>query len=206
MAESIDAYYWIHSDWAYFGGPRLKEMARRHGLQVNHRPVDLATVYARTGGIKLPYRSAERKNYRLLEMRRFRDLLQMPINLEPRFFCVTGHLPSWFVIAAQAEGHDVADLSQAIMKAIWVDDQDAEDGRTLVSIANGLGLDGEVILARAIDPRTELIYMRYTNEASARGVFGAPFYFFRDEGFWGQDRLEMLDARIASALGRSGLG
>ena len=39
-----------------------------------------------------------------------------------------------------------------------------------------------------------------TNAAIARGVFGAPFYFFRNEGFWGQDRLEYLDRSIAKAL------
>jgi hypothetical protein len=32
-------------------------------------------------------------------------------------------------------------------------------------------------------------------------MFGAPFYFFRDEAFWGQDRLEYLDRTIAKALG-----
>jgi 2-hydroxychromene-2-carboxylate isomerase len=201
MTESIDAYYWIHSDWAYFGGPRLKEMGSRYGLKVNHRPIDLATVYARTGGIKLPYRSAERKNYRLLEMRRFRAILGMPINLEPKFFCVTGHLPSWFVIAAETMGHGVSDLSQAIMAAIWVEDRNVEDEQTLVAIAESLRLDGEATLARAKDPKTELIYMRYTNEAISRGVFGAPFYFFRGEGFWGQDRLDILDRTIAAAQG-----
>lgn len=202
MSESIDAYYWINSDWAYFGGPRLKEMGQRYGLKINHRPIDLTTVYACTGGIKLPYRSAERKNYRLIEMRRFRDILGMPINLEPKYFCVTGHLPSFFVIAAEQMGHDVADLTQAIMTAIWVEDRNTEDEQTLIDIGNSLDLDGKAILARAKDPRTELTYMKYTNEAIARGVWGAPFYFFRDEPFWGQDRLEMLDRTIAKALGR----
>lgn len=202
MTDCIDAFYWIHSDWAYFGGPRLKAMGEHHGLKVNHRPVDLATVYSRTGGIKLPYRSKERKDYRLLEMRRFREILGMPINLEPKHFCVTGHLPSWFVIAAEALGHEVADLSQGIMRAIWVEDRNAEDAGTLVSIANDMGLDGQEILKSAQDGRTELTYMKYTNEAIEKGVFGAPFYFFRGEAFWGQDRLDMLDRTIEKARGR----
>jgi 2-hydroxychromene-2-carboxylate isomerase len=37
-----------------------------------------------------------------------------------------------------------------------------------------------------------------TEEAIARRVFGAPFYFYRDEPFWGQDRLDMLEAAITS--------
>ncbi|MGJ7542381.1 2-hydroxychromene-2-carboxylate isomerase [Variovorax sp. LT1R16] len=202
MQDQIDAYYWIHSDWAYFGGPRLKALGERFQLKINHRPIDLETVYARTGGIKLPYRSIERKSYRLLEMQRFREILQMPINLEPKFFCVTGRLPSWFVIAAELNGIDVADLSQAIMRAIWVEDRDAEDGNVLVDIAHQLGLPGREILQRAQDPVTETVYMRYTNEAIARGVFGAPFYYFRGEAFWGQDRIAMLTETIEKAIAR----
>jgi 2-hydroxychromene-2-carboxylate isomerase len=205
MTEAIDAYYWIQSDWAYFGGPRLKAMAERFGLKANHRPIDLATVYARTGGIKLQYRSTERKNYRLVEMRRFSEILAMPINLSPKHSPVTGHLPSWFVIAAEAMGHDVQDLTQAIMTAIWVEERNTEDPDELIAIAAALGLDGKAILARAQDPKTELIYMDYTNEAIARGVWGAPFYFFRDEPFWGQDRLAMLEQTIARAMSPTAL-
>lgn len=200
MTDTIDAYYWIQSDWAYFGNPRLKELGKSYGLQVNHKPIDLATVYSRTGGIKLEYRSVERKNYRLLEMKRFREILGMPINLEPRFWPKTGHLPSWFVIAAEALGAETYDISQAIMTALWVEDVNVEDPGELVRIADRLNLPGEKILAEAKDPRSELAYIRNTNEAIARGVFGAPFYFFRGEAFWGQDRLDMLDQTIARAL------
>lgn len=200
MSEAIDAYYWIQSDWAYFGNPRLKAIGAKYGLKVNHKPVDLATVYARTGGIKLAYRSQERKNYRFLEMKRFSKILDMPITLEPRFSPVTGHLPSFFLIAAEGMYDDVHDLSQSIMTALWVKEQDIEDISVLASLADGLGLDGQKIAQGAKDPKTEVVYMKYTNEAIARGVWGAPFYFFRDEPFWGQDRLAMLEDTIAAAL------
>ena len=36
-------------------------------------------------------------------------------------------------------------------------------------------------------------------EAVTRGVFGAPFYFIGEEGFWGQDRLSYLDDALARA-------
>ncbi len=38
-----------------------------------------------------------------------------------------------------------------------------------------------------------------TREAIGRQVFGAPFYFFRDEPFWGQDRLDLLEAAISGS-------
>jgi 2-hydroxychromene-2-carboxylate isomerase len=201
MTDTIDYYFWINSDWAYFGNPRLKAMAERYKLKVNYYPVDLGSVYARTGGIKLQLRSDERKNYRLLEMERFRDLLGMPINLHPKYMPTTGQLPSCFVIAAQQRGLDVHDLVHAIMIATWVEDRDIEEEGTLVEIADGIGLDGKGLLREAKLPAPERTYFDNTNTAVRRGMFGAPFYFFRDEAFWGQDRLEYLDRTIAKAIG-----
>jgi 2-hydroxychromene-2-carboxylate isomerase len=201
MSDVIDYYFWINSDWAYFGNPRLKAMAERYKLKINYYPVDLASVYARTGGIKLQLRSDERKNYRLLEMERFRDLLGMPINLQPKYMAANGQLPSYVVIAAQQRGLDVHDLVHAIMIACWVEDRDIEDEATLIAIADKLGLDGKGLMQQASQPAAERTYFDYTNTAIRRGMFGAPFYFFRDEAFWGQDRLEYLDRTIARALG-----
>lgn len=201
MSDAIDYYFWINSDWAYFGNPRLKAMAEKYKLKINYYPVDLASVYARTGGIKLQLRSDERKNYRLLEMERFRDLLGMPINLHPKYMAANGQLPSFFMIAAQQRGLDVHDLVHAIMIACWVEDRDIEDEATLIAIADKLGLDGKGLMQQARRPAAESTYFDYTNTAIARGMFGAPFYFFRDEAFWGQDRLEYLDRTIAKALG-----
>lgn len=199
MALTVDFYYWVMSDWAYFGNPRLARMKERYGLQVNYFPVDLATVYARTGGLKLAIRSRERQEYRMHELRRFRAALDMPLNLVPRYDPITGLLPSLFVVAAIEEGHDVHALTQAIMTAMWVEERDIEDASTLVAIAGGLGLDGQALLARARKEETRQKFFEFTDTAISRGVFGAPFYFFRDEPFWGQDRLEMLEARIAQA-------
>jgi 2-hydroxychromene-2-carboxylate isomerase len=201
MNDAIDYYFWINSDWAYFGNPRLKAMAEKYKLGINYYPVDLASVYARTGGIKLQLRSDERKNYRLLEMERFRDLLGMPINLQPKYMAANGQLPSYFVIAAQQRGLDVHDLVHAIMIACWVEDRDIEEEATLIAIADSLGLDGKGLMQQARQPAAEKTYFDYTNTAIARGMFGAPFYFFRGEAFWGQDRLEYLDRTIGKALG-----
>ncbi|MFG1426308.1 2-hydroxychromene-2-carboxylate isomerase [Roseixanthobacter glucoisosaccharinicivorans] len=202
-SDAIDYYFWINSDWAYFGNPRLKDMAERYGLPVNYYPVDIGAVYARTGGIKLPLRSKERRDYRFLEMRRFRDILGMPINLEPKYMTQSVEIPSRFAIAAIQMGMPPHDLIHAIMTALWVEERDIEDEATLVSIASDLGLDGAAILEHSKGKAAAEGYYQNTDRAVESGMFGAPFYVFRGEGFWGQDRLAMLDDTIARALGKA---
>ena len=46
-------------------------------------------------------------------------------------------------------------------------------------------------------PDTHQVYEANTQEAIDRHVFGVPWYVFRDEPFWGQDRLEMLEQALA---------
>ena len=119
--DAIDYYFWINSDWAYFWQPAPESMGERYGLPINYYPVDIGAVYARTGGIKLPLRSKERRDYRLLEMRRFRDILGMPITLEPKHMTQSVEIPSRFAIAAMQMGIPAHDLVHAIMTALWVE-------------------------------------------------------------------------------------
>jgi 2-hydroxychromene-2-carboxylate isomerase len=81
--------------------------------------------------------------------------------------------------------------------ACWVQERDIADPDTLVQIANEQGRKGAELLAASQLSETKALYDRYTEEAIASGVFGAPVYIYRDEPFWGQDRLEFLDRALA---------
>jgi 2-hydroxychromene-2-carboxylate isomerase len=197
----IDYYYSVLSDWAYLGGERLECLARRYGARVNHMPLRLAAIYAGTGGILLAKRSKQRQDYRVAELKRWRDYLGIPVNPSPRHYPTDDVLASCTIIAAQARGLEVGVLANAILRAIWAEERDIADRGTLERIADGLGLDGAMLLAAAEDSKTVEEFDRHTREAQERGVFGSPFYLFGDEIFWGQDRLEFLEDALARASG-----
>ncbi|MDO5625645.1 MAG: DsbA family protein, partial [Pseudomonadota bacterium] len=44
---------------------------------------------------------------------------------------------------------------------------------------------------------TQALYRQYTQEALARGVFGAPIYVVDGVRYWGQDRLAFVDRALA---------
>jgi 2-hydroxychromene-2-carboxylate isomerase len=84
MAKVIDYYLFMISPWAYLGGPRLAEIARRHGAEIRVKPIDMATVFPETGGVPMAKRAPARLDYRLAELRRWRDHLGLPLNGRPR--------------------------------------------------------------------------------------------------------------------------
>jgi 2-hydroxychromene-2-carboxylate isomerase len=197
---SIRYYFWMISDWAYFGGWRLHELAERHGVAIDYRPVKLAVIYDRTGGILLPRRSRQRQDYRVAELKRWRNRLGMPLNIEPKFFPVDDEPGSRVVIAAKRLGLPLAPLANAIMKALWAEDRNIADPAVLRDIGISVGLDMDAVMSEAATAAVLEQYLAYTDEAPGDGVFGSPFCIFQGEPFWGQDRLDFLEEAVARAV------
>jgi 2-hydroxychromene-2-carboxylate isomerase len=195
----IDYYFSVLSDWAYMGGERFECLARRYGVAVDHRPMRLAKIYETTGGVLLQKRSKQRQDYRLVELTRWSRYLGIPVNLFPKYYPTKDEQASCAIIAAKRLGLDTGLLANGILRAIWAQNRDISDPSTLTSIAVGLGMDGEAIIAAAQDAGTIAELDAYTEQAREAGVFGSPFYVFGDEIYWGQDRLQFLEDQLAEA-------
>jgi carboxymethylenebutenolidase len=128
----------------------------------------------------------------MMELRRWREQLGVPLHLEPKFFPVDDSLAACMVVALGQRGGDMGALSGAILRAVWADERNIADPATLVAIAGEQDLDGEALLAAAQEPAAAAGYQANTEAAIAAGVFGAPTFVIGDELFWGQDRLDFV--------------
>ena len=164
--------------------------------------MDLLKVWSVSGGLPLKQRAPQRQAYRHQELRRWRELLQVPCNLEPAFHPVADRRACYMAIAAAQRGLDWDKLSYAMLRAVWVEERNIADHDTLVAIANEQGMDGNALLAATHDAGVAAEYEANTEEAIKLGVFGAPGYVFDGEFFWGQDRLQMLEWRLTQKLGK----
>ena len=195
----VTYYMSVTSPWTYLGSARFAEIARKHGYTVDIKPARFGEVFAKTGGLPLPKRSPERRAYRLMDMKRWRDHLKIPVNLEPKHFPADDGPASRLVIAAKLAGKDAHALATEIGKALWEKEQNITETAVLEGCARHAGLDAAAIL-KAAPPEAELaaLHDTFTAEAIARGVFGAPSYVLESgEIFWGQDRLDFLDRALA---------
>jgi len=198
MTRVVDYYFAVVSPWSYLGHDRFVALAARHGATIGVKPIDLSRVFPVSGGLPLPKRAPQRQAYRLVELRRWRDHLGIPLNLQPKFAASGGELAArWILAAAEGGAAAALDLAGAIMRARWAEERDIADEATLAAIAAALGQDGSGLAARAAAPDIQARYDACTQEAIDRQVFGAPTYVYRDEPFWGQDRLDFLDRALA---------
>ena len=102
------------------------------------------------------------------------------------------------LIAAMANNLDVQEFIRNSLKILWVDDLDIKASEVMVDVANKSGLNGEQLLKASTNPEIDTEVNRLTEEAVKRQVFGTPFFFYKDEPFWGQDRLDLLEDAIKS--------
>lgn len=199
MSKIIDYYLTLISPWAYLGSQRFAEIVQRHGAEVRVKPVDFGEIFPRTGGLPLAKRAPERQAYRMMELKRWRAHLGIPINLEPKYFPANDETAACMVIAAGETGGNPLVLAQAFGKAVWEQERDIADPETCEAIAKETGHDAKALMAKAMEPATRERRAAFTEEAISRGVFGAPSYVYRDEIFWGQDRLDFLDRALADS-------
>ena len=101
MTQTVDVYYSLSSPWTYLGWLRFDTIARKAGAKVNHWPVDFGKIFPVSGGLPLPQRPAQRRAYRMMELKRWRDHLGIAINLEPQFFPTQEGLAAHLAIAAR---------------------------------------------------------------------------------------------------------
>jgi 2-hydroxychromene-2-carboxylate isomerase len=198
MAKTIDYYFTPVSPWTYFGHDRLVAIAGKYGATIAVKPIDLSKVFPVSGGLPLPKRAPQRQAYRIMELKRWRDYLGIPINFQPKFVASPGDTAAKWILAAAEQGEKTGlDLAGAIMRARWADERDIADKATLAAVSLALGLEAGTLAARAEDPEIAARYEACTQEAIDRQVFGAPTYVYRDELFWGQDRLDFLARALA---------
>lgn len=201
MTKTVDYYFPPQSPFAYLGHARFTEMAARLGCEVRVRPCDMGEVFKQSGGLPVGQRPAQRQAYRLVELARWRDHLGLPMNLKPAFFPVAADPAAKLIIAADQQGGGAAAmrLAGALLKAVWADEKNIADPDTLADLATACGLDGPQLLQRSQSPEVAAQYQANTRAALEAGVFGAPWFVFEGQGYWGQDRLDFLERAISKA-------
>ncbi|MEN3346884.1 MAG: hypothetical protein V7632_519 [Bradyrhizobium sp.] len=198
MFATIDYYLSLNSPWTYMGSAPFAEIARRHDATVNVKPCKFGPIFEQTGGLPLPKRSPQRQAYRLTELRRWREVRGIPLNLEPKHFPSDDLAAVRLVIATGLQGKDAHRLSLEFGRAIWEREEALAEADVMSAAAQRAGLDAAALRAGGPpDAELDRLYEQYTQDALKAGVFGAPSYVLPSgEIFWGQDRLELLERAL----------
>ena len=197
----IDYYFATVSPYTYLAGQRLEAMAAQHGATITYKPLDILALFDRTGGIRPPQRHESRKAYRLQELDRQSRKAGLPLNLQPAHWPTNPAPSSYAIIAAQnAGGGDLGGLVHSFCRACWAEERDIAQDDVVRECLEKAGFDPGLSFSGMLEGAET--YARNLEDAVSAGAFGAPFYIVTDtdQRFWGQDRLDDLEAHLAGRL------
>lgn len=194
----IDYYFATISPYSYLAGTRLEDVAARHGATITYKPLDIMTLFSRTGGVPPKERHPSRQEYRLIELARQSEKTGLPLTLKSAHWPTNMAPASYAIIAAQNDGGgDLGALVHAVLRSCWADELDVAQDAVIQACLSEAGFDPS-LADRGLLAGAET-YSANLEDAVKAGVFGAPFYITGDGAkFWGQDRVDDLDRHLTT--------
>ena len=197
---NIEYYYSLSSPFAYLGSAKLQSIAKKYNTEIIEKPCDLVGgIFTKTGGLPVPQRSPQRQKFRLDELKRWSDFLNIKINLKPKFFPPKDpHISGKYTIAANLLGVKIV-FGHELLKQLWEEEKDISDEKNMEVVSNIFKLNFKEISDLAKSDKVFKIYQDNTSDAVEKNVFGSPTYIFNNELYWGQDRLDFLERSLIKA-------
>ena len=194
MTKSVDFYFDVGSPTAYLAHNRLKQLKLEYGCSVIYHPVLLGGLFKASGNSS-PVTVPAKGRYMMMEdLPRFAKLYNVPLNTNPHFPINTLNLMRGAVSALNEAYFDT--YIDTIFNAIWVESRNMGDVDTVIGVLSDAGLDSKAILEATQNPEVKQQLISNTEQAVESGLFGAPTMFVDGEMFFGQDRLQFVEAAL----------
>ena len=195
MPQAIDLYFDFSSTYSYIAHLKIIDIARKHDLQVNWKCISLGAVFHQLGH-SLPQMGSPKQKYLWHDVERSAADAGLDFHWPNPFPFNSIHAARGFYWVMDNSPEKIEAYIKAVFHTAFAQDIEAGNPENLKKIAIDLGLDADAFLAALGDETYKTRLKQETVAAQARDVFGAPTFFFKDEMFWGADRLSSLESYI----------
>jgi len=196
MSKTVEFHFDLGSPASYLAWTQLPALCARHGATLLYRPMLLGGVFQATGNAS-PAMIPAKGRYMFIDLGRFAERYGVPFGLPPGFPINTLSLMRGLMGVQMRSPERFDALLAALFNGLWAQRRNLGELATLNETLDQAGFDPELFHAMAVDGEVKATLKRVTEEAVARGVFGAPTCFVGGEMFFGQDRLDFVEAALS---------
>lgn len=186
---AFEFWFDFASPYSFLASQRLEPAAAKAGVPLTYRPFMLGIVLRECGWDGAPVANNPAKARYM-----WRDIARIAQQRghgfkAPSVFPRNPTLADRVAQVAADEGW-AGQFVPKTFAAAFIDDREIGEPAVIAELIASCGQDAEAVLARAQGEDNRQRLRAGTQEALARGMFGAPNFTIGDELFWGDDRLE----------------
>ena len=198
MTKAVEFYFDVGSPASYLAATRLPKLCADAGAALVYKPMLLGGVFQATGN-QSPMMVAPKGRYVFDDLSRHAQRHGIALKHNPHFPIHTLSLMRGATAMQLRHPDRFLAYLDVMWRAIWVDGRDLNDGSVVAAVLQRNGFDPAAVMAEATDPEVKATLKSTTEEAVARGVFGAPTMFVGSSMYFGQDRLEFVREALAAS-------
>jgi 2-hydroxychromene-2-carboxylate isomerase len=197
MNKTVEFFFDVGSPTAYLAYTQLPALAAACGAQVRWRPMLLGAVFKATGNAS-PVTVPAKGRWMLGDLQRWARHYGVPLVFNPHFPINTLTLMRGAVGMQMREPAEFLRYVELAFGAMWRDSRNLGDPEVLAQVLRDGGFDPAHLAALAAAPEVKAQLIANTDEAVARGAFGAPTFFVGEQMFFGQDRLAFVREALSA--------
>mgnify|MGYP000335373611 CR=1 FL=1 len=195
MNKTIEFYFDFGSPTAYLAHTQLKSIANKHNADLIYEPMLLCAVLKATKNSTPALVPAKGRYLMTQDLPRFIKRYRVKFKMNS-FFPINTTTLMRGCFAAKELGvfeHYV----DTVYDAMWTKSVNMGDETVFVNILNEAGINGEKILSLIQTDSIKDALKVNTHKAIDKGAFGAPTMFIGEDMYFGQDRLEFIEAALS---------
>ena len=185
----IEFWFEFGSTYSYLSVMRIEEAAAAHNVKVIWKPFLLGPIFKSLGWDTSPFLLQKAKgDYMWKDMERQCRKADVPWTRPTEF--PRSSVCAMRIAVAFPNQAWIGEFCKRVMLLNFASDRDINQPEFIYDILEQLQLPVQNIVAESLSATNKPRLREQTEKAMARGIFGAPTFFVKDEMFWGNDRLD----------------
>ena len=202
VGSPVTFFFDVHSPWSYLASALIGPLARRHDVPILWRPIHLANLVDRIGGMRPLEQNPARVAWYRQDLADRMAQHGLAYDPHPDYPLRPSRALRACVFAAEQGCAET--FVRAVMRGYWSEKRDISELAVLQAMADDTGLGPRSIADIVADQRYKAAVLENTGDAIACGVFGVPSFILEGKLYFGTDRMGVLDAALGRGTGGDG--
>ena len=195
MSKTVEFLFDVGSPYSYLAYHALPKIARNKGASIVWTPVLLGGIFHATANHS-PVEVPAKGKHLTVDLLRWAKHYGVSFTMNPHFPINTLALMRGAVAMQMRSEEEFQRYLASVFSAMFEFPRNLNQPAEIADMLASAGFDPAEVMALVSTPAVKDKLKANTEQAVARGVFGAPTFFVGTEMFWGQDRLLFVDEAL----------